>query len=93
MLKILRGLLSMSVSLPSATVAIIKLGFNLVAAVFAHKNPRFSFLNLNTEKRGFFYFAKGANFSFHIKLIFFVRSSLSSYLDKYAAFIKPICPP
>gem|GEM_PF-3865611 len=45
-----------SVSLPSAAVAIASLTFRLVATVGANKNPKFASGELHPIQRGFFFF-------------------------------------
>lgn len=60
----------MTIAFPSSTVTIVRQSFGLITTRFTNKNPRFAFLNLNTEERSLFDFAKFADFSFH-KLVNF----------------------
>jgi hypothetical protein len=60
----------MPIPFPSTTIAIIGQVLGFFAARFADKNPRFTFLDLHSEKRRFFGFAESADFSFHSQNLF-----------------------
>ena len=59
----------MTITLPSSTITIIGQSFGLIATRFTDKNPRFAFLDLDSEERSFFDFTDFADFCFHFTQI------------------------
>lgn len=56
----------MATTLPGPTVAVIRFAFYLVAAIGADENPDFTFCQLHSVKRGFFFLTYRADFGFHL---------------------------
>ncbi len=57
--------LSMSISLPGASITVVRIGFGSEAAGFTNENPDFPFNHLDAIQCGVLNFAMGADFCLH----------------------------